>query len=101
MGITDFIVEHMDILLTYLLFINLLAFAQFGVDKHRARRNMWRISETALLISALLGGSVGAILGMKAFRHKTLHRKFTIGLPLILTLHILLAAFVLFIVLCR
>ncbi len=78
----------------YLLGINLLAFALMGVDKHRAKRNLWRISERALFLSALLGGSLGAIFGMRFFRHKTKHWYFVYGMPLILLLQIVLLALV-------
>ncbi len=78
----------------YLLGINLLAFALMGVDKHRAKRNLWRISERALFLSALLGGSLGAICGMRFFHHKTKHWYFVYGMPLILLLQIVLLALV-------
>ena len=81
--------------LTYLLYIylaaaNIVSFVMFGIDKSRAKRRAWRISEGALLISAAVGGSVGAIAGMIVFRHKTKHLKFLIGLPLILIIHLAL-----------
>ena len=81
--------------LTYLLYIylaaaNIVSFVMFGIDKSRAKRRSWRISEAALLISAAVGGSVGAIAGMIVFRHKTKHLKFLIGLPLILIIHLAL-----------
>ncbi len=81
--------------LTYLLYIylaaaNIVSFVMFGIDKSRAKRRAWRISEAALLISAAVGGSVGAIAGMIVFRHKTKHMKFLIGLPLILIIHLAL-----------
>ncbi len=81
--------------LTYLLYIylaaaNIVSFVMFGIDKSRAKRRAWRISEAALLISAAVGGSVGAIAGMIVFRHKTKHLKFLIGLPLILIIHLAL-----------
>lgn len=72
----------------YLLLVNLLAFALFGIDKRRARLGRWRIPESTLLLLALLGGSLGAIIGMYYFRHKTRHRKFRYGLPLILLLQL-------------
>lgn len=81
----------MDILIYYLLIINALAFLLMLTDKRRARKNAWRIPEATLLGVAALGGSLGAVLGMRLFRHKTLHPKFSIGLPLMLSLHILLA----------
>lgn len=59
-------------------------------DKQRAKKKLWRIPESTLLTAAALGGSIGCILGMYAFRHKTKHLKFTLGLPAILLLQILL-----------
>ena len=70
--------------------INLLAFILFGVDKVRAKRRLWRIPERVLIGTAVLGGSVGAILGMMVFHHKTKHAKFRCGLPLILLVQLLL-----------
>ena len=77
----------------YLLFINILAFALMGIDKKRARQNAWRISEKALFLSALLGGSIGSILGMQVFRHKTKHWYFQLGMPLILILQLALCVY--------
>lgn len=76
----------------YCLILSLISFAQFGIDKRRAIRQQWRIPESRLLLTAILGGSPGAILGMRVFHHKTLHRKFSIGLPVILLLQIALVA---------
>ena len=75
-------------LAVWLVFINLLAFALFGVDKRRAKRHSWRIRETSLLLTAVLGGSLGALLGMLVFRHKTRHGKFMIGVPVLLAIHV-------------
>ncbi len=80
----------------YLLFINILAFVLFCTDKFRAQNGRWRISERTLFLSAILGGSVGAILGMKIFRHKTKHKRFAIGLPLILAAQVALAVVLLY-----
>lgn len=74
----------------YLGLINLWALALFFIDKRRSIKGQWRIKESTLLITALLGGSIGAIIGMNWFRHKTKHAKFKIGLPLILCLQLLL-----------
>lgn len=76
--------------ITYLLFINLVAFFAMLIDKRRAIRNQWRISEKALISMAIAGGSIGMLCGMKTFRHKTKHKKFTLGVPLILVIQILL-----------
>jgi len=73
-------------LLAYVGALNILAFILFAVDKKKARTGKWRISEAMLLVSALAGGALGAVLGMKTFRHKTKHPKFYFGLPLILLL---------------
>lgn len=74
----------------YLVLINLAAFLLMGIDKSRARRELWRIPEKVLFGSALLGGSIGAIAGMFFFRHKTRHLSFRLGLPVILLLQIVL-----------
>lgn len=71
-----------------LMVINVVAFFMYGVDKKRAVKHQWRISEATLLGIAFCGGSVGALLGMKIFHHKTKHWKFKILVPLFLLLHI-------------
>lgn len=76
----------------YLVIINLTAFVLMGVDKRRAIKGLWRIPEKTLFMTAILGGSIGAILGMRIFHHKTKHLKFVIGLPAILFLQLLAAA---------
>lgn len=81
-------------LIIYLIIINLIAFALMGIDKNRARKHAWRIPEKTLFGSALLGGSIGAILGMQLFRHKTKHLSFQIGMPAILVLQLVIGIFV-------
>lgn len=78
-----------EVALLWLLVWNFIAFALMGVDKAKARRGRWRIPEKTLFLSAILGGSVGAMLGMSLFRHKTQHRSFRLGMPLILALQVL------------
>ena len=73
----------------YLLVVNIAAFAVYGWDKMCAKRGMWRVPEKILLLLAFLGGSVGAMVGMAIFRHKTLHLKFRYGVPLILILQLI------------
>lgn len=77
----------------YGVLINLAAFAVYGLDKWKAKRHSYRISENMLIGLAVIGGSAGAWFGMQIFRHKTKHRKFTVGIPLILLLQILLVTF--------
>ena len=67
----------------YLLLINAAAFLLMLIDKQKARKNRWRIPERTLMLSALFGGSIGALFGMYTFRHKTKHLKFTLGIPAI------------------
>ena len=82
-------------LLFLLVTVNLIAFALFGIDKYKAKHDLWRIPEKTLFLLAIFGGSVGAFLGMKFFRHKTRHKRFSIGLPLIFVLQLLLCLFIL------
>ena len=79
----------------YLTVINLTGFAVMGIDKRKAVRHLWRVRESTLFLIALLGGSVGSILGMRRVRHKTRHWYFVYGMPAILVLQILLAVFIL------
>lgn len=71
--------------------VNAVAFIVYGIDKYRARNGKWRIPEATLLMLAVVGGSVGAWLGMKAWHHKARHRKFRYGVPAILLLQIVVA----------
>lgn len=77
----------------YIVVINLVSFMMFGIDKYKARRGQWRISEATLLAVAAIGGSIGARMGMKVWHHKTLHSKFRYGVPIILLVHIALMAY--------
>lgn len=81
------------LLLYYLLAVNLLTFATYGIDKYKARHARWRVREASLLLLAALGGSIGALLGMHLFRHKTQHKKFRYGVPLILLAQAAVAVF--------
>ena len=84
----------MKYFLLYLLLINAGAFVLMLADKQKARKNRWRIPERTLIGSALLGGSLGTLLGMYTFRHKTKHLKFTLGVPAILMAQIALAIWI-------
>ena len=84
----------MKYFLLYLLLINAVAFLLMLVDKIKAKKNRWRIRERTLFGSALLGGSIGALLGMYTFRHKTKHLSFTLGMPAILIAQVALAIWI-------
>lgn len=75
-------------LLYYLIAINAITFITYGIDKWKARKNKWRIPESTLLLLAVFGGSIEAFLGMRVWRHKTMHKKFKYGIPSILVLQI-------------
>ena len=77
-----------QLILIYLIAINVVTFFLYGMDKWKAKRSKWRISEATLLGLAVIGGSIGAWLGMKVWHHKTMHKKFKYGLPLILIVQI-------------
>jgi uncharacterized membrane protein YsdA (DUF1294 family) len=77
-----------NILLIYLVVANTIAFTMYGIDKQRAIKEKWRISEKTLLLIGAIGGSVGAFLGMQMFNHKTKHWQFKILVPLFMVLHI-------------
>ena len=81
-----------NVLLYYLIVINVVTFLVYGIDKWKAKQSKWRIPEATLLLLAIIGGSVGAWLGMKTWHHKTMHKKFKYGLPLILLAQIALIA---------
>ena len=82
------------LLTTYFLLINLMGFLVMGIDKRKARKRAFRIPEASLFTIAIIGGSIGSILGMYFFRHKTRHWYFVYGMPLILILQIALVVFI-------
>ncbi|MBQ0034976.1 MAG: DUF1294 domain-containing protein [Bacteroidales bacterium] len=86
----------MKYFLLYLLAANVLTFFVYGIDKLKAKRSRWRIPERTLLWFAVAGGSVGALLGIRVWHHKTLHKKFRYGVPAILILQLALAAYLLY-----
>lgn len=83
----------MKLLYIYLICINIVSFAMYGIDKWKAQNHRWRISESALIGAAVIGGALGAWLGMQTFRHKTNHSKFTIGVRVILLIQVIAAAY--------
>ena len=70
--------------LYYLLAVNSLTFLLYGIDKYKAKKGRWRISEATLLTMAAIGGSIGAWAGMRTWHHKTMHKKFKYGIPVII-----------------
>lgn len=82
------------VLLVWLAVINLLTFIVYGADKRRARKGKWRVPEKTLFLLPLLGGSIGALLGMRVFHHKTKHWYFVWGIPAILLAQIALAVWI-------
>lgn len=87
--------DVITLLLEYLIAVNLIGFALMGIDKYKAKKRTFRIPEATLFIVAIIGGSIGSIIGMYAFRHKTRHWYFVYGMPAILILQILLIALLL------
>ena len=81
----------MKTILLLLVAVNLVSFSLYGLDKLKAKKGLWRIRESTLLLVALLGGSLGALLGMEVFRHKTKHWQFKVLVPVFLVLHLALA----------
>ena len=80
----------------YLLIINIVTFLVYGIDKWKARKAMWRVREASLLMLAVLGGSIGAWLGMKVWHHKTQHKKFRYGIPAIIIIQLGIIGFFLY-----
>ena len=79
----------------YLLAINIATFFLYGIDKYKAKKNQWRISEATLLTMAAIGGSIGALAGMRLWHHKTMHKKFKYGIPVIIIFQVALAVYLL------
>ena len=91
MGIISGAGDWGTVLLVWLAALNLVTFAVYGIDKAKAKRGTWRVPEKTLFLLPLLGGSLGALLGMRVFHHKTKHWYFVWGIPLILLAQIALA----------
>ena len=84
-----------EIIFYYLIAINIITLLVYGIDKLKARKSQWRIPESTLLLLAVIGGSIGAWLGMKVWHHKTMHKKFKYGVPLIIAIQIGIILYVL------
>ena len=85
--------NFLNVAIAYLVVINVVTFVLYGIDKWKARHSKWRVAEAVLLGMAVIGGSVGAWSGMAVWHHKTLHKKFRYGIPLILVAQITLLIF--------
>ena len=83
----------MEEIICYILAVNIATFFLYGIDKYKAKKNQWRISEATLLTMAAIGGSIGARAGMRLWHHKTMHKKFKYGIPFIITLQIALVVY--------
>ena len=83
----------MEEIICYLLAINIATFLLYGIDKYKAKKGKWRISEATLLTMAAIGGSIGAWAGMRLWHHKTMHKKSKYGIPLIIIMQIALVAY--------
>ena len=79
----------------YLFAIDIVSFFLYGIDKYKAKKNKWRISEATLLMIAVIGGSIGAWVGMLIWHHKTMHKKFKYGIPVIIIFQVALAVYLL------
>lgn len=86
----------MQTIIIYIIAINVVAFIVFGIDKLRARQKKWRIPEATILLLAVVGGSIGAWAGMLVWRHKTMHRKFKYGVPVILILQLAIVTWIIY-----
>ena len=85
----------MEEIICYLLAVNIATFLLYGIDKYKAKKNKWRISEATLLTMAAIGGSIGAWAGMRLWHHKTMHKKFKYGIPVIIIFQVALAVYLL------
>ena len=88
--------SFLHIALIYFVIINVVTFFVYGIDKWKVKKSKWRVSEATLLGLAVVGGSIGAWLGMKAWHHKTLHRKFKFGVPVIIIVQLALIGYILY-----
>lgn len=86
----------MDKIYLYLVLINLIGFLAMGFDKFKAKKNFWRTKEKTLFMIAAIGGSIGSIIGMYVFRHKTKHSSFVFGMPVILAVQLGIVVYLIF-----
>ena len=86
----------LHVVLAYFITVNVLGLVLFGIDKWKAKHDKWRISEATLLSLTVIGGSIGTWVGMKVWHHKTMHKKFKYGIPLVMVLQFVLLLFTLY-----
>lgn len=96
--LVKYIVKNINLkfVLIYFLLINIIGFLAMGIDKYKAKKGYWRIPEGTLLMLTLLGGGIGTFTGMYLFRHKTKKLKFTVGIPTILIIEIIIICFIIY-----
>ncbi|MEC5421976.1 DUF1294 domain-containing protein [Virgibacillus sp. C22-A2] len=85
--------NELNTILPYIIGVNIITYTLMGVDKQKARKHKYRIPERTFWLLAIAGGALGALIGMKVYRHKTKHRSFTVGMPAILFVHLILLIF--------
>ncbi|MBP1947743.1 DUF1294 domain-containing protein [Virgibacillus litoralis] len=85
--------NELNLIILFLISVNAIAYILMGIDKQKAIRHKYRIPERTFWGLAILGGAVGALLGMKRYRHKTKHRLFTLGMPSLIVIHIILIVY--------
>ena len=83
----------MEEIFCYLLAVNIATFLLYGIDKYKAKKSKWRISEAKLLTMVAIGGSIGAWAGMRLWHHKTMHKKFKYGIPVIMIMQVCLVVY--------
>ena len=83
----------MNIIFYYIVAVNIATFLLYGIDKYKAKKGKWRVSEATLLMMAVIGGSIGAWAGMRLWHHKTMHKKFKYGIPVIIMMQIALVTY--------
>ena len=85
--------EYLKLFAIYFCIINIIGFLSMGIDKFKAKKQLWRIPENTLLLISFIGGSIGSFVGMKLFHHKTLHPQFKYGIPCLLVINIIMIYF--------
>lgn len=85
---------YLGLIMMYMVAISLFGLFQMGYDKKQAKKGFWRVPEKTLFLTAAAGGAMGVFMGMKLFRHKTKHKSFTLGIPMLLMLNLLVVGWI-------